>query len=193
MTAPGGASADLVQTVWMPAPITAAQKAILNAKCPDQDEYEVGAPWLNDYKSAWIISSTMTATLNPGTTTWDNTKNGVLANFMAMGNFTGAYEGFEAECSPGFITIPGVQQAIAPIQGVNPSGQNWGWAGEFADYGFYGGGNDPGSPDLGGTAVVSHCAVQLSATAAANATAAAWATLPYKLIDGCDYGGPQSP
>jgi hypothetical protein len=193
VTAPGGASANLVQTVWMPAPITAAQKTTLTAACPGEGVGSVGSPWLNNYKGAWVITTTMTATLNPGTTAWDNTKNGVLANFMGSADFTGAWSGFEAACSPGFIVIPGVQNAIAPIQGVNPSGQSYGWAGEFAGYGFYGGGNDPGSPDLGGNAVVSHCTVQLSSAAAAVPTAAAWATKVQKLSDGCDYDGAQEP
>jgi hypothetical protein len=194
VTAPGGASAKLVQTVFMPAAITAAQRAQMNTGCAGESDADAtGAPWLNNYHTAWILSSTMTATLNPGSPAWNNTANGVLADFVGFGYFSGAYAGFEADCAPGFITIPGTQQAISPIQGTNPSGQPYGWAGEFGSYGFYGGGNDPGGPDMGGNAVVSHCLVQLSATAAANATAAAWVTHVPKLIDGCDYDGAQMP
>jgi hypothetical protein len=194
VTAPGGASANLVQTVFMPAPITAAQRAQLNTGCAgENDQDATGAPWLHNYQSAWILSSTMTATLNPGSPAWNNTTNGVLADYVGFGYFSGSYMGFEAACAPGFITIPGTQQAIAPIQGTNPAGQPYGWAGEFGSYGFYGGGNDPGGPDMGGTAVVSHCLVQLSSTAAANPTAAAWATRVPKVIDGCDYDGAQTP
>jgi hypothetical protein len=138
----------------------------------------------------------MTATLHPGSPAWDNSNNSVLSDFWASGDFTGAYHTFEAECSPGFITIPGTEQAISPIQSVNPSGQNWGWAGEFGAFGFYGGGNDAqDQEDLGGGAVVANCAIQLSPTAAASSVAAGWAAAAptYKLINGCDFQGPQAP
>ena len=194
VTAPGGASASLVQTVFAPAPITAAQKTTLNTKCAGQNDQDAtGAPWLNNYASADVLSTTITATLDAGSPAWNNTTNGVLADFMAFGAFSGAYSTFEAYCAPGFITIPGTQQAIAPIQPTNPAGENYGWAGEFAGYGFYGGGNATNNDDLGGKAVVSNCHIQLSATAAANSVAAAWAAKVMHLTDGCDYRGPDEP
>jgi hypothetical protein len=195
VTAPGGAAADLVQTVFMPAPLTAAQKAQLTAHCGAQGfgDSTGEPPWKNNFATATGLTSTITATLHAGSPAWNNSANAVLADFVGSGDFTGAYGTFEAYCSPGYILIPGTQQALAPIQAANPGGQPYGWAGEFAGYGFYGGGNDPGAPDLGGGAVVSNCLVQLSGTAAANATAAAWATHIPKLIDGCEYGGAQVP
>jgi hypothetical protein len=196
VTAPGGAAADLVQTVYQPTAITAAQKTELTAACPDIDDDETDAPWLNNYATALILTSTMTATLHPGSPAWANSANPVLSNFMALGDFSGAYNPFEADCAPGFIAIPGTEHAIAPIQATDPAGQNFGWAGEFASYGFYGGGNDPTeNEDLGGAAVVSNCTIELSATAAANSVAAGWAAAApgYKLIDGCGFDGAQLP
>jgi hypothetical protein len=194
VTAPGGASATLVQTVFVPAPITAAQRSTFDSKCAGQtDSDAVGAPWQNNYAVSDVLSSTMTATLNSGSPAWDNKTNGVLADFMSFGVFSGAYQTFEAYCAPGFITIPGTQQAIAPIQSANPAGQDWGWAGEFAAYGFYGGGNAPNGGDLDGKAVVSNCHVEVSPTASANAVAAGWATKVMHLGDGCDYRGPDAP
>jgi hypothetical protein len=197
VTAPGGAAADLAQTVYLPTPITSAQKAQLDTDCADSwDPNETNAPWLNNFAGADILTSTMTATLHSGSPAWDNTNNPVLSDFWASGDFSGAYNTFQAYCSPGFISIPGTEQAISPIQSVNPSGQNWGWAGEFGSYGFYGGGNDPENQDeLGGGAVVANCAIQLSSTAAASSVAAAWAAAApgYKLSDGCDFEGPQAP
>lgn len=195
VTAPGGASANLVQTVFVPAVATPANRTVLDGQCESLGNPNLGGtkPWADTYVGTLILSSTMTATLNPGSSAWDNKANPVLADFLGFGAFTGAYAGFEAACSPGFITIPGTQQAIGPIQAANPSGQPYGWAGEFGGYGFYGGANDPGAPDLGGSAVVSNCVVQLSGTATANATAAAWATFVPKLIDGCDYSGAKLP
>jgi hypothetical protein len=197
VTAPGGAAADLAQTVYLPTPITSAQKAQLTADCPDSwGPDETDAPWLNNFAAADTLTSTMTATLHPGSPAWDNTNNPVLSDFWAAGDFTGAYHTFQADCAPGFITIPGTEQAISPIQSVNPSGQNWGWAGEFGSYGFYGGGNDPANQDeLGGGAVVADCTIQLSSTAAASTVAAAWAAAApsYTLINGCDFEGPAAP
>lgn len=194
VTAPGGMSANLVQTVYNPAPITAAQKTTFNTACKGLSDPDAqGAPWLNNYATADVLSSTMTATLNPGSAPWDNKNQGVLADFMAFGAFSGAYEGFEAGCAPGFIEIPGTETAIAPIQSSNPSGQNYGWAGGFSAYGFYGGGNSQSNVDLGGKAIVANCHVQLSPTAQAVPAAAAWATKSMGLYDGCDYSGPATP
>jgi hypothetical protein len=64
----------------------------------------------------------------------------------------------------------------------------YGWANNPSAYGFWAGGNQPGTPDSGGTAVVSNCVIQLSAAAiAAGPVVAAWATQPYTVINGCIY------
>ena len=194
VTAPGGAAADLVQTVYPPAAATAAQKTQMNTDCAGlSDPDAANAPWLNDYQSADMLTATVTATLKPGSPAWDNTANGVLAFYVGFGDFTGAFLGFEAGCAPGFITIPGTQQQLAPVQSTDPAGQDYGWAGQFGSYGFVGGGNDPGGPDLGGNAVVSNCVVQLSPAAqAAGSTVTAWATHSFTLAEGCVVDGAQS-
>jgi hypothetical protein len=47
------------------------------------------------------------------------------------------------------------------------------------------------TPVVGGTAIVSDCAIQLSAAAqAASPVAAAWATQPFVLVDGCRFSDP---
>lgn len=194
VTAPGGASANLVQTVFLPTAITAAQRTQFNTVCKGETDTEAtGAPWLNNYAHADVLASTMTATMNPGSPAWSNSTNPVLSDFMAFGAFSGAYRTFEAYCAPGTIQIPGTEQAIAPIQPTNPSGQLYGWAGEFSAYGFFGGGNSTSDADLGGKAVVSNCHVQLSSTASASTVAAGWAAKMMGLHDGCDYTGPAAP
>jgi hypothetical protein len=82
--------------------------------------------------------------------------------------------------------VPG--QRVAPVPGADPVGGSFGWANRFGSYGFSGGGNYPVTPVVGGNAIVSDCAIQLSAAAkAASAVAAAWAAQPFVLANRCRF------
>jgi len=194
VTAPGGAAADLVQTVYLPTAPTPAQVSQLNTDCTQKGEAGPSELWSNNFSSALMLTSITTATLQPGSPAWDNSQDPVTAGFIGLGDFTGAYSTWEAYCAPGFLTVPGTQLALGPIQAADPSGQPDGWAGASADFGFFSGGNDPSDGELSGDAVVSHCVIQLSATAAASSVAAKWAAdAPgYAVPDGCEFRGPQS-
>lgn len=193
VTAPGGAGADLVQTVYLPTTPTAAQESLLDSLCRTNGSVQDSSLWAAGYPNALMLTSTMTATLLPGSPAWDNTKNLVTAGFPAAAAFTGAYRGYQAPCTSGFITIPGTQQALAPIPKSNPSGGVFGWAGALASYGFDTGGNSDDQGELQGNATVSQCTITLSPTAAANPVAAGWAkaVTSYTKKDACGFYGPQ--
>jgi hypothetical protein len=185
VTASNGASADLVQTVYQPIAPDASDTALLNAQCNLSGE----PTWQSDVPDAVYLTTEITATLHPGSSAFDNTNDGVLFDFPGPpGAFSGAYGGFEAPCASGFIQIPGTIHGVAALSASDPVHSTYGWAnGALAAYGFIGGGNAPG-PDLGGTAVVSDCVVQVSASAAAaDAKVAAWPSTPYTLANSCDY------
>jgi hypothetical protein len=83
----------------------------------------------------------------------------------------------------------GTVTGVAPLWGSNPSGGPYGWATTLGSYGFNGGGNDPGGPNPG-TAVVSGCKVQLSASASSVSTAIdAWLTRAFNQQVGCVFVG----
>jgi hypothetical protein len=184
VTASNGAVAELVQTVYKPATPTAADTALLNTVCnaPGQQT------WQAQYANSLYLDVTMTATLHPGSPAF---LPGDAVNFGYGGGasaYSGGYQTFEADCAPGYITIPGTIHGVGTVPMSDPAHALWGWASNPAQYGFFGGGNDPGEPGSGGTAVVSDCVVQLSAEAkAAGLSIAAWATQPYAMTNGCDY------
>jgi hypothetical protein len=187
VTEPGGASADLVQTVFAPAAPTAADTVLLNTQCnlPDQPT------WQSNYSSPQYVTTTITATLHPGSPAW-TTDDQIAAYFMgASSAYSGAYTVAQSDCAPGYISIPGTIHGVAPVDGSNPALGTYGWASEFGDYGFDGGGNDPGGPDSSGTGVVKNCAIEESASAqATSSVVAAWLTQTFVLADGCEFMGP---
>jgi hypothetical protein len=190
VTASNGATADLLQIVYKPIAQDAAEVALLNSQCnyPGQPDFQGQPTWQAQYPNSKFMDISMTATLHPGSPAF---LAGDAVNFGFGGGvsaYSGAYQTFEAYCSPGYITIPGTITGVATVPASDPAHALWGWASNPAQYGFDGGGDDPGEPDSGGTAVVSNCVVQLSADAkAAGGNIAAWATQPYAKVNGCDY------
>ena len=187
VTAANGATADLYQVVYKPIPVDAADTALLNKQC----NFSGSPKWQTQFPANIVyLTTTITATLRPGSPAFKKSDN-VLFGF-AWGDtaFSGDYSGFEAACASGFVGLPGTVHGVAPVAASDPAHSTYGWASKGADYGFAGGGNDPGAPDSGGTALVKNCSVQLSPAAiAASAKIAAWATQPFKLSLGCDYEG----
>ncbi|HEY5229441.1 MAG TPA: hypothetical protein VIJ11_00930 [Galbitalea sp.] len=187
VTEPGGASADLVQTVFAPAAPTASDTALLNTQCNI-----AGQPtWQSNYTSPQYVTTTIKATLHRGSPAW-SASDQVTAYFIgATSAFSGAYVVAQADCAPGYITIPGTIHGVAPVDASNPALGTYGWASVFGDYGFDGGGNDPGALDSSGTGVVNNCHIEESAAAtAASPIVAAWLTQTFVLANGCDFTGP---
>jgi hypothetical protein len=191
VTASNGATADLKQIVYKPIAQDAADIALLNKQCnyPGQPDFQGQPTWQAQYPNSKFMDISMTATLHPGSPAF---LPGDAVNFEFGGGgvsaYSGAYQTFEAYCSPGYITIPGTITGVITVPSSDPAHGLWGWDTNPASYGFDGGGNDPGEPDSGGTAVVSNCVVQLSADAkAAGPSIAAWATQAYAQTNACDY------
>jgi hypothetical protein len=194
VTAGNGATADLVQTVYKPIAADPADTALLDAQCnyPGQPAFQGQPTWQATVPGALFLTSDLTATLRAGSPAFDNNADFVLFGFPgAPGAYSGQYGIFEAYCDSGYIQIPGTIHAVAPISSTDPVNALYSWAGPNAaagGYGFSGGGNDPGGPDLGGTAVVASCSVQVSADAAAAVPAlTAWKTTVPAFDLGCTY------
>ena len=136
------------------------------------------------------MTTTITATVREGSPAW-SPDDKVIFYFLGTAAYSGAYSGFEAYCAPGILGVPGSIHGVAPVPGSDPVGGSSGWANQFGSYGFKAGGNDQVTPVVGGTAIVSGCAIQLSAAAErASPVAAAWAIQPFVLTDGCRFSDP---
>ena len=187
VTEPDGAAADLVQTVFAPAAPDSGDTALLNAQCNLS-----GQPtWQSNYSSPLYLTTTITATLHPGSPAW-TASDQISAYFLGSTSaYSGAYSLAQSDCAPGYISIPGAIHGVAPVEATNPTLGMYGWASAFGDYGFDGGGNDLGALDSSGTGVVKNCEIEESATAKATSTVVAgWLTQTFVLANGCDFMGP---
>jgi hypothetical protein len=186
VTEPGGASADLVQTVFAPAAPTAADTALLTAQC----NLDGQPTWQSAYPSPLFVTTTITATLHAGSPDWP-VGDAVAAYFLGSTSaYSGAYLTAQAYCAPGDIKIPGTVHGVAPVDSANPAIGGNGWAGEFGEYGFDGSGNDPSDPDSSGTGVVGNCVIEESAAAkATSGVVEGWLSQPFVLTAGCDFQG----
>ena len=190
-TASNGAIADLVETALVPAAASPGQTALLDAQCNyPADPAAQGQPrWETQYPRTVYLNVTIVATPRAGTPAWPNSTDPVIFNFLPVSAYTGAYTVLQASCAAGKITVPGTVTGVAPLWGSNPAHGPYGWATTLGSYGFNGGGNDPGGPNPG-TAVVTDCKVQLSASASgASPSVAAWATRAFNQQVGCVFVG----
>jgi hypothetical protein len=186
VTEPTGASADLVQIVFAPAAATAADTALLNVQCNI-----AGQPtWQSSYPSPVFLTTTITATPHHGSPAWPASDQ-VNAYFLgSVSAYSGGYTVAQADCAPGYITIPGTMHGVAPLNGSGPATGANGWATDSGTYGFDGGGSDPTAADSSGTGVVNNCHIEESAAATAtSAVVAAWLTQPFVLATGCEFQG----
>jgi hypothetical protein len=187
--APNGAVADLVETVYEPTSPTAKDVVLLDAQCnyPSVPSLKGQPTWESAYPSPLIVATTITSTVRTGSPAWSPNEK-VIFYFLGTAAYSGAYSGFEAYCAPGILGVPGSIHGVAPVPGGDPVTGSFGWASKFVSYGFNAGGNYPVTPVVGGNANVSDCAIQLSAAAKAESTvAAAWATQPFVLANGCRF------
>ena len=187
VTEPDGAAADLVETVFAPTAPTSADTAMLNTQCNLPGE----PTWQSNYSSPAYLTTTITATLHPGSPAW-TASDQIAAYFLGSSSaYSGAYSVAQSDCAPGYITIPGTVHGVAPVESSNPALGTYGWASTFGDYGFDGGGNDPGALDSSGTGVVKNCAIEESVAAKATSpVVAGWLTQTFVLANGCDFMGP---
>jgi hypothetical protein len=185
-TEPGGATVDLVQTVFAPAAPTASDTALMNSQCN-----QTGSPnWQANYTSPQFVTSTITATARVGTPAW-NANDQISAYFLGSASaYSGGYQVAQADCAPGYITVPGTIHGVAPVDAASAATGTYGWASQFAEYGFDGPGNDPGAADESGSGVVKDCTIEESAAAkATSGVVEGWLTQPFDLQVGCSYQG----
>jgi hypothetical protein len=187
VTEKSGATVDLEQTVYAPGPATAAGTSLLDDQCNGGSQPD----WETAYADPQLLTTTITATLRPGSPAWDPDDQ-VVAYFLTTASaYTGSYEVGQSACAPGYIAIPGTIQGVAAVDATEPATGKYGWASKFGLYGFDGEGNDPSAPDNGtGTGVVAHCHIELSAAAkAASSAVADWLTTPVDPTLGCSFQG----
>jgi hypothetical protein len=177
-----------VQTVFAPVAPTASDTALLNAQC----NFSGDPGWASNYASPLFVTTTITATLRPGSKPWA-ADDQVAAYFTgASSAYSGSYEGAQAACASGFITIPGTMHGVAPVDASDPATGTYGWASQFGDYGFDGGGNYQGADpqDSSGTGVVGNCHIEESdAAKAIGGVVEAWLTQPFDSQVGCVFQG----
>ncbi len=194
VSASNGAAADLTQIVYAPAPLSAADSALLDAQCnyPGIPDFQGQPTCESSFPSPLGVTTPITSTLHAGSPAF-STEDGILFFFLGPSAYSGSYLGFEAYCSPGLVVAPGTIHGVAPVPSSDPIGGNFGWASANGYYGFTGGGNAPGGPDLGGTAVVTNCTIQASAAAKAAAASVVngWLARAVDPTQGCVWAGPQ--
>jgi hypothetical protein len=179
-----GASADLIQTVYKPVAQNPADVTVLNAAC----NFGGGDDWAQLYPNSLFLDTTMVSKLHTGSPAFLPDDQVDFSFGAGPSGYSGDWAPFEAACSSEFIKIPGNVHGVAPVPASDPVHGTNGWAHKDSSYGFWAGGNQPGTPDSGGTAVVSNCVIQLSADAkAAGSAEAAWATQAYVTTNGCIY------
>ena len=186
VTEPTGSSADLVQTVFAPTVANASDTTLLNTQCNI-----AGQPtWQSMYTAPQFVTTTITATHVAGTPAWPASDQ-VGAYFLGSTSaYSGGYTVAQADCAPGYITIPGTMHGVAPVNGASPATGPSGWAGASGMYGFDGGGNDPTAADSSGTGVVGNCHIEESRRLLRPAAVvAAWLTQLFVLATGCEFQG----
>jgi hypothetical protein len=191
-TASNGAIADLLEIVYQPTAPTAADTALLDSQCnyPSVPSFQGQPSWESQYPRPVYMIASITATLRPGSRAWSNTTDPLIFDFMPLSAYSGDYKQVNSPCAAGSILVPGTIHGVAPLWSSNEVSGPYGWATAAGGYGFTGGGNDPGGPNLGGKAIVNNCTVQLSAgAAAANPAVAAWKTQQYQFAAGCVFRG----
>ena len=164
-TAPNGAIAELVQTVYKPVAATdqqAVDVAALDSECTG---------WESDYPTPDFLVSLIDVTdQSPAGASWDRSV--AVASMNGFPVFSGEVDTFQAYCASYQVNL-GASRAVTPIAaGVGSDGPH-GWA--HISYGFgiatEAGMDTPGPDDT----LLSNCQVTLSAEAATSPIASAWA------------------
>jgi hypothetical protein len=163
-TAPNGAIATLVQTVYKPVTTTNQQsvdEAALDGECTG---------WRDTFPSAeYVISLIDVTDQSPAGASWDRSV--AVASMNGWPVFTGEVDTFQAYCASYQVNL-GASRAVTPITAGSGAEGPHGWA--HIEYGF-GIATDPSLPAPGpDDTLLSNCQVTLSAEAAASPIASAW-------------------
>ena len=161
-TAPDGASADLVQTVYKPVASTAQQaadEAALDGEC---DGWRAAYP-----TPQYIVSDISVTDTSPAGSSWQHSVAVVSMNGWPV--FTGEVDSFMAYCASVQVNL-GASRGVTPVSGAADA--SGGWA--TFEYGFgiatEAGTDVPGPTDT----VLSDCTIVLSAEAQSSLIASAW-------------------
>jgi hypothetical protein len=146
--------------------------------------------WQEQYPNPLFVTTTISATMRQGSRAW-SASDQVVFGFLGSSAYSGSYTGFQADCSPGLLGIPGSVHGVAPVDASDPIDGPTGWASGNGEYGFGGGGGGGDQQDLGGTAAISDCAIEVSQSAKTQSSVAqGWAEHGAAPGDGCSFSGP---
>jgi hypothetical protein len=164
-TAPNGALANLVQTVYKPVSTTNQQgvdEAALDSECTG---------WRDEYPSAdYVISLIDVTDQSPAGASWQHSV--AVASMNGWPVFSGEVDTFQAYCASYQVNL-GASRAVTPVTPGSGAEGPHGWAHILYGFGIAteAGTDTPGPDDT----VLSNCQITLSAEAAASAIASAWA------------------
>jgi hypothetical protein len=164
-TAPNGAVATLVQTVYKPVLTTNQQsvdEAALDSECTG---------WRDEYPSAdYVISLIDVTDQSPAGASWEHSVAVVSMNGWPV--FSGEVDTFQAYCASYQVNL-GASRGVTPVLHGSGADGAHGWAHILYGFGIAteAGTDTPGPDDT----VLSNCQVTLSAEAATSAIASAWA------------------
>ena len=175
-TAPNGAIADLVQTVYQPVTATAQQsadEAALDSECEG---------WRSDYPAAeYVVSLIDISDRSPAGASWDRSVAVVSMNGWPV--FSGEVDTFQAYCASDQVNL-GSSRGVTPVTAGSGADGPHGWA--HIQYGFgiatEAGSDTPRPEDTG----LSNCQITLGAAAQASTIASTWVGYPDPL--GCMFG-----
>lgn len=164
-TAPNGAVAHLVQTVYKSVLTTNQQgvdEAALDSEC---------SGWRDEYPAAeYVISLIDVTDQSPAGSSWDRSV--AVASMNGWPVFSGEVDTFQSYCASYQVNL-GASRAVTPITAGSGADGPHGWA--HILYGF-GIATDPSLPAPGpDDTLLSDCEVTLSAEAAASPIASSWA------------------
>lgn len=161
-TAPNGAIADLVQTVYKPVASTtqqAADEAALDGEC---DGWRAAYP-----APEYLVSLIDVTDRSPDGASWPHSV--AVVSMNGWPTFSGEVESFMAYCASVQVNL-GSSRGVTPVSGAADAAGGW----ATFEYGFgiatEAGTDVPGPTDT----VLSNCAIELSAEAQASAIASAW-------------------
>ena len=164
-TAPNGALATLVQTVYKPVSTTNQQsvdEAALDSEC-------VG--WRDEYPAAdYIISLIDVTDQSPAGASWEHSVAVVSMNGWPV--FSGEVDTFQSYCASYQVNL-GASRGVTPVTPGSGADGHHGWAHILYGFGIAteAGTDTPGPDDT----VLSNCQITLSDEAATSAIASAWA------------------
>ena len=164
-TAPNGALATLVQTVYKPVSTTNQQgvdEAALDSEC---------GGWRDEFPAAeYVISLIDVTDQSPDGSSWDRSV--AVASMNGWPAFSGEVDTFQAYCASYQVNL-GASRAVTPITAGSGAEGPHGWAHILYGFGIpTEAGQDTAGPN---DTLLSNCQIELSTEAATSPIASAWA------------------